>query len=212
MNKSACIKVMIVDDHPIVRSGLGTMLQAFDDLELVGEASSGKIALARFRDMTPDVILMDMVMPQMDGLETTRAILDLCPDVKIIMLTSFTKDDMVQDALEAGATSYLLKDSSIDKLAEAIRLAHAGKPTLSPEATQALVKSKTGPLKIDPDLSDREKEVLSLVAEGLSNEQIAHELVISSATVRHHVSACISKLGAANRTEAAVMAVKHKLV
>ena len=212
MNKTALIKVMIVDDHPIVRSGLGSMLRAFDDLELVGVASSGEIALARCQESTPDVILMDMVMPGMDGLETTRAVLDQYPSVKIIMLTSFTKDNMVQDALQAGATSYILKDSSIDQLAEAIRSAYAGQPTLSPEATRSLVKSKTGPLNIDPDLSDREKEVLTLVAEGLSNEKIAHQLVISSATVRHHVSACISKLGATNRTQAAVLAIKHNLI
>lgn len=213
MNKTARIKVMIVDDHPVVRSGLGTMLQAFDDLELVGEASSGEKALARCQDSTPDVLLMDMVMPGMDGLETTRAVLDRYPTVKIIMLTSFTKENMVQDALEAGATSYILKDSSIDQLAEAIRLAHTGQPTLSPDATRSLIKTKTGSLKrIDPGLSAREKQVLALVAEGLSNEQIADQLVISHPTVRHHVSACISKLGAANRTEAAVLAVKHKLI
>ena len=213
MNKEERIKVLIVDDHPVVRSGLATMLMAFDDLELVGEASSGEIALARCQDSLPDVILMDMVMPEMDGLESTRAVLDQYPSVKIVILTSFTKEDMVEDALEAGATSYIMKNSSIDELAEVIRLAHAGQPTLSPEATLSLVKSKTGSLKeIDPALSIREKEVLALVAEGMSNEKIAHELVISSATVRHHVSACISKLGATNRTQAAVLAVKYKLI
>jgi len=213
MNKTERIRVMIVDDHPVVRSGLATMLLAFDDLELIGEASGGKMALAKCQDSTPDVILMDMLMPGMDGLETTRAILDRYPAVKIIMLTSFTKENMVQDALEAGATSYILKDAPIDKLAEAIRMAHIGQPTLSPEATSSLIKSKTGPLESpDPGLSTREEQVLALVAEGLSNEEIADQLVISHATVRHHVSACISKLGAANRTEAAVLAVKLKIV
>ena len=212
MNKMERIKVMIVDDHPVVRSGLGTMLLAFDDLELVAEASSGSLALAKCQQVLPDVILMDMVMPGMDGLETTRALLDRYPSVKIVMLTSFIKDSMVQDALEAGATSYILKDTSIDQLAEAIRLASADQPTLSPEATRSLVKSKTGTLGFDPDLTPREKQVLALVAEGYSNEAIAHHLVISSATVRHHVSACISKLGVKNRTHAASLAVKHKLI
>jgi NarL family two-component system response regulator LiaR len=182
MPKAERIKVMIVDDHPIVRSGLVTMLLAFDDLELVGEASSGNKALA------------------------------LCQQVKIIILTSFTKDNMVQDALEAGATSYLLKDSSIDQLAEAIRSAYTGQPTLSPEATRALVNSKSGPQSFEPDLTRREKQVLALIVEGLSNEEIADQLVISHATARHHVSACISKLGVKNRTQAASLAIKHKLI
>ena len=212
MPKAERIKVMIVDDHPIVRSGLVTMLLAFDDLELVSEASSGSIALALCQQELPDVILMDMVMPEMDGLETTRKVLELCPSVKIIILTSFTKDTMVQDALEAGATSYLLKDSSIDQLAEAIRAANTGQPTLSPEATRALVKSKSDPRSFDPDLTAREKQVLALIVEGLSNEEIADRLVISHATARHHVSACISKLGVKNRTQAASLALKHKLI
>ncbi len=206
------IKVMLVDDHPIVRSGLATMLLAFDDLELVGEASSGDKALVLWQQELPDVILMDMVMPGMDGLETTRKVLEQYPSVKIIILTSFTKDTMVQDALEAGATSYLLKDSSIDQLAEAIRAANTGQPTLSPEATRALVDSKSGPLSFDPDLTAREKQVLALIVEGLSNEEIADQLVISHATARHHVSACISKLGVKNRTQAASLTLKHKLI
>ena len=206
------IKVMIVDDHPIVRSGLATMLVAFDDLELVGEASSGSKALALCQQELPDVILTDMVMPGMDGLETTRKVLEQYPSVKIIILTSFTKDTMVQDALQAGATSYLLKDSSIDQLAEAIRAAYTGQPTLSSEATRALVNSKSGPPSFEPGLTAREKQVLALIVEGLSNEEIADRLVISHATARHHVSACISKLGVKNRTQAASLAVKHKLI
>ena len=213
MNKTARIKVMIVDDHPIVRSGLGSMLRAFDDLELVGVASSGEIALAKCQESTPDVILMDMVMPGMDGVETTQAVLDQYPTVNIVVLTSFAKDDMVQQALEAGATSYVLKETSIDKLAEAIRAAHAGQPTLSPEATRSLIKTKTGSFKtVDPGLTSRERQVLALIVEGLSNEEIADQLVISHATVRHHVSACIGKLGATNRTQAAVLAIKHNLI
>jgi len=213
MPKAERIKVMIVDDHPIVRSGLVTMLLAFDDLELVSEASSGSIALALCQQELPDVILMDMVMPEMDGLETTRKVLEQYPSVKIIILTSFTTDNMVQDALQAGATSYLLKDSSIDLLAEAIRSAFTGQPTLSPEATRSLINSKVDPSKeFDPGLSTREKEVLALIVEGLSNEEIAEQLTISQATARHHVSACISKLGVKNRTQAASLALKNELI
>lgn len=212
MDNTKRIKVMIVDDHPVVRSGMATMLLAFDDLELIGEASSGNSALAKCQQGLPDVILMDIMMPGMDGLETTRAILERYPSVKIIMLTSFTKENMVQDALNAGAIGYILKSVTIDLMAEAIRSAVAGQPILSPEATLSLVKSKTGPLELKPDLTAREKQVLGLMVEGLSNEEIANRLVISQATARHHVSACIRKLGAANRTDAAVIAVKHKLV
>lgn len=131
MHKAERIKVMIVDDHPVVRSGMATMLLAFDDLELIGEAASGSAALAKCQQEVPDVVLMDMMMPGMDGLETTRAILERFPSVKIIMLTSFTEENMVQDALEAGVIGYILKDASIDQLAEAIRSAYAGQPTLS---------------------------------------------------------------------------------
>ena len=213
MNEMKRIQVMVVDDHPIVRSGLSTMLVAFEDFELVGEAANGKMALAKCKEIIPDVILVDMVMPEMDGLETTRTVLQLYPSVKVIMLTSFSEENMVQNALEAGATSYLLKDSPIDKLAEAIRLAYAGQATLSPAATRSLIKTSTRPLKKPGgDLTDREKQVLSLVVDGLSNEEIAERLMISPATTRHHVSACISKVGAANRTQAAVIAVKHDLI
>ena len=206
------IKVMIVDDHPIVRDGLKSMLLAFDDLQLVGEAGDGNEALTQCGQTQPDVILMDMVMPGMDGIAATRAILELCPQKKIIMLTSFVEDSAVQNALEAGATGYLLKNVAINTLADAIRSAYAGQPVLSPEATTALIRGKTGPLKPGRDLTEREREVLALIVQGLSNEEIAERLVISHATARHHVSACLQKLGAANRAQAAVLATKHHLV
>ena len=213
MNEHVPIKVMIVDDHPVVRSGLTAMFHAFADLQLIGEAASGYEALAKCQQTLPDVILMDMMMPGMDGIEVTRAILEQHPSVKIIILTSFAEEDMVQDALKAGATSYLLKNAPIDQLADAIRLAYSGQPTLSPEATVSLIKTQTKPLnKIGSNLTKREKQVLSLLIEGLSNEEIANKLMISHATVRHHVSACISKVGATNRTQAAVLAVKHNLI
>jgi two-component system, NarL family, response regulator LiaR len=206
------IKVMIVDDHPIVRGGLKKMLPVFDDLELTGEAENGQAALACLHQNVPDVILMDILMPVMNGILATRAILAQYPQVKIIMLTSFPTDDLIQEALEAGAIGYLLKNAPIDMIAGAIRSAYAGQSTLAPEATNALVRSRAFPPKPGSDLSKRELEVLALIAEGLSNEEIAERLVISPSTARQHVSACILKLGASNRAQAAALAVKHGLV
>jgi NarL family two-component system response regulator LiaR len=211
MHESKPIKVMIVDDHPVVRTGLITMLDAFDDLELIGEASSGAETLAKCQESLPDVILMDILMPDMDGVDTTIAVLDQYPDTKIVVLTSFPEEDLVRKALEAGAVGYLLKNASIDTLAEAIRSASVGQTTLAPEATEALIQVRTGHQQPGHDLSERERQVLTLIVEGLENSEIAEQLSISSATVKHHVSACISKLGAANRTQAAALAVEHQI-
>ena len=212
MTEQTAIKVMVVDDHPVVRDGLKNMFLVFDDLELSGEAEGGDKALALCQEATPDVILMDILMPGMDGIQATHAILEQYPQVKIIILTSYPEDDLVQNSLEAGAIGYVLKNASIDDLADAIRAAYSGMPTLAPEATRALIHAKTGPAKPGGDLSPREIEVLALIAQGLSNEEIAERLVISPATARHHVSACIQKLDAANRAEAAALAVKNGLI
>jgi NarL family two-component system response regulator LiaR len=212
MNEDKPIKVMIVDDHPVVRNGLKAMLLAINDMELAGEAGSGRETLARCRKSLPDVILMDMVMPGMDGVETTRAVLDQYPEVKIIILTSFPEEDLVQKAIAAGASGYLFKDTAIDTLPGAIRAVYAGQSTFSPEATQALIQAKTAPPKLGQDLSTRQREVLALLVDGLSNDEIAGRLVISPFTVKNHVKACMSKLGAANRAQAAALAVKHRLV
>jgi NarL family two-component system response regulator LiaR len=206
------IKVMIVDDHPIVRDGLKNVLLVFDDMELIGEAENGSAALAFCQQHCPDVILMDILMPGMDGISATRGIVKQFPQVKIVMLTSYQEQDLVQKSLEAGAMGYMLKNAPIDTLADAVRSAYAGQPTLAPEATMALIRLKTGPLKPGSDLSKRELEVLALIVTGKTNEEIADRLVISTATARHHVSACLQKLGAANRAEAASLAVKHGLV
>ncbi len=211
MADSNPIKVLVVDDHPVVRDGLKNMLLAFDDLELIGDAENGEAALAFCQEKTPDVILMDIIMPVMDGVQATRAILRQCSQVKIIVLTSFAKEDLVQQSLDAGAIGYLLKNAPIDALADAIRAAYSGQPTLAPEATKALVHTKKTP-RPGSDLSDRELEVLCLIVEGLSNREIAARLAISPATARHHVSACIQKLDAANRTQAASIALQHDLV
>ena len=212
MTELRLIRVMIVDDHPIVRDGLKNMLLAFDDLKLVGEAGDGNQALAHCGQVQPDVILMDMVMPGMDGIAATRAVLAHCPQMKVIMLTSFVEDKLVQNALEAGASGYLLKNAPINTLADAIRSVYAGQSVLSPEATSALIHTKTGPHQPGKDLTAREREVLALIVQGLNNEEIAERLVISTATARHHVSACLQKLGAANRAQAAALATKHHLV
>jgi NarL family two-component system response regulator LiaR len=206
------IRVMLVDDHPIVRDGLKNMLLAFDDLALAGEAENGRAALQACLELLPDVILMDILMPEMDGIQATRAILERCPQVKIIILTSYPEDNLVQQALQAGASGYLLKNAAIDALAGAVRFAYAGQTALAPEARRALGRREADEGRPGSTLSNREKQVLALVAEGLSNEEIAARLVISPATARHHVSACIQKLGAANRAQAAALAIKNNLV
>ncbi len=206
------VRVMIVDDHAVVRSGLSTFLMAYDDLEFVGDASGGLEAVRKCPDLRPDVVLMDLVMPEVDGSEATRLIRQACPHVQVIALTSYKEEELVQGALKAGAIGYLLKNVSADELANAIRAAYAGRPTLAPEAAEVLIRATTHPAEPDPGLTERELEILQLMVDGLSNPEIAKKLFVSRSTVKFHVSNILMKLGAASRTEAASMAIHGRLV
>lgn len=206
------IRVMVVDDHAMVRRGLATFLKVFDDLQLAGEAESGEAAIQLCAEVRPDVILMDMILPTMDGATVTRAIRQRFPQVQVIALTSFKEGDLIKNALEAGALGYLLKDVSADDLALAIRAAHAGRATLSPDVTQVIVHAAGQPPKPGLDLTERERVVLALMVEGLNNTQIAGRLVVSPSTIKSHVSSILAKLGVSSRTEAVTLALRHGLV
>ena len=206
------IRVMLVDDHTMVRRGLATFLMVFDDLTLAGEAESGEAAIQLCAQVLPDVILMDMVMPDMDGATATRLIRLQFPQVQVIALTSFKEGKLIKNALEAGAIGYLLKDVSADELAQAIRAAHSGRATLSPEAAQVLIEIANQSPAPGLDLTEREREVLTLMIEGLNNTQIAGRLTISPSTIKSHVSNILSKLGVASRTEAVTLALRNHIV
>lgn len=213
MSGTDVIRVLSIDDHEIMRGGIRYLLLAIDDIELVGEARSGEEGLHQCEELHPDVILMDMRMPGMDGIQTTRLILDRFPDMKILALTSFEEEELIQQVVQAGAIGYLQKGISLDELAAAIRSAHAGKPTLSPEAFNVLVQGSSPP-QPHPEfkLSSRELQVIELLVQGLSNLEIADRLVIAEATVKFHVSNILKKLEASNRTEAAALAIQYDLV
>lgn len=213
-SKQAPIRVMLVDDHKVVRSGLTALLYAYDDFELVGEAEDGEEAVQRCAQVQPDVILMDLLMPRMDGPTATRAIRERYPNIQILVLTSFKEDNLVHDALQAGAVGYLLKNVTPDELANAIRAAYRGRRTLAPEAAEALIQMATHqevPL-LGHDLTEREREVLDLMVKGLDNNEIAERLIVSRSTVKFHVSNILSKLLVTSRTEAVVVAIQHHLV
>ncbi len=212
MNAFKPIRVLITDDHAVVRSGLGAFMLAYGDLQLVGEARNGLEALDLCGKVHPDVVLMDLMMPIMDGPTATRAIRERYPHIQVIALTSFKEDEMVQQALEAGAIGYLLKNVSIEELSEAIRNAYAGRPTLAPEAAQALISVATQPRKHIFELTTREQEILELMVTGATNRDIAEGLFVSESTVKFHVSNILSKLGVTSRTEAVSMALQEGLV
>jgi two-component system, NarL family, response regulator LiaR len=210
------ISVLIVDDHPIVRQGLRTLLELQDDISVAGEAVNGKIAVDLTIHLKPDVVLMDLLMPEMDGIEATREICALGQGTRVIALTSFVEDDKVILAIQAGAVSFLLKDVSPDDLIEAIRAVYHGEARLHPTVVRKLmnqVASQPGtPQRIAPDLTGRELDVLRLVAEGMSNREIADQLVISEKTVKTHISNLLSKLSVEDRTRLAIYAIKKGLV
>jgi len=206
------IRVLIVDDHAMVRKGLVTFLKNEADLEVVGEACDGREAIEYCQDDQPDVLLMDLVMPELGGVAATRTIHQRWPHVQVIALTSFQEKELVQDALQAGAISYLLKNVSGEELVEAIRQAQRGRPTLAPEAVQALIQPPTELENMAADLTRREQEVLALLVKGMSNQEIAERLFISRATVKVHVSSILSKLRVASRAEAISLAIQNKLV
>lgn len=212
MIPSQPIRVMLVDDHTMVRRGLATFLKVYDDLELVGEAADGEAAVQLCGRILPDVVLMDMVMPDMDGVTATEKIRQQFPTVQVIALTSFKEEKLVQDALQAGAISYLLKDVSAANLAQAIRDAHTGQSTLSPEAAQVLIQATIQPPPLGHDLTEREQAVLVWMVTGLNNSEIAEKLGVSPSTIKSHVSHILSKLDVTSRTEAVALAVRYHLV
>ena len=206
------IRVILVDDHPVVRNGIGLFLETCEDISCVAQADSGRRAIQLCDELAPDVVLMDVVMPNMDGIEATRIIRKEHPEIQIIALTSFENEDSVPAMIDAGAIGYLLKNVAVDEIADAIRRAYTGKGTLSPEASQALVRSVTKPKPPGHDLTERELEVLALIIKGLNNTEIGEQLFISTSTVKNHVSNILAKLDAVTRSEAAALAVQYELV
>lgn len=206
------IRILLVDDHTMVRRGLATFLAVFDDLILAGEAENGEEAIQRCAELLPDVVLMDMVMPGMDGVSATLAIRQQFPQVQVLALTSFKEGGLIQKALESGAIGYLLKNVCSDDLAQAIRAAHVGRTTLSPDVAQVIVHDAGQPHSPGFDLTERERTVLALMTEGLNNTQIAGKLTVSPSTIKSHVSNILSKLGVASRTEAVTLALRQGLV
>ena len=205
------ISVLIADDHPFVRHGLRTYLETLDDLEVVGEASDGAEAVELSGSLLPDVVLMDLVMPELDGVEATRRIKAASPATKVIVLTSFDDDEKVFPAIKAGAAGYLLKDVHPAELAKAVRRASRGEALLAPSVAARLMQEVSGGRPPDAGLTERELEVLRLIARGMSNKLIAHELVVSEKTVKTHVSNILAKLHLADRTQAALYAVREGL-
>ncbi|MGI6366755.1 MAG: response regulator [Anaerolineae bacterium] len=212
MTEQDKIRVLVADDHAILRGGLAAFLRAVDGMELVGEASNGEEAVQLARQLLPDVVLMDLKMPVMDGVEATRQIRASCPHTQVVALTSFIDDELVPRALQAGAIGYLIKNVSQQELDTALRRAAAGQSVLSPEATQALIDSAARVTPVIEALTPREEQVLALMVEGLTNLQIGKRLGITESTTKSHVSTIIAKLGVASRTEAVALALRHGLV
>jgi len=212
VNEQKPIRVMIVDDHRIVRDGLNMLLSIYDDLVVVADVGDGEKAIQLCARVEPDVILMDIEMPNMDGPTATARIHELYPNIKIVALTSFLEVDLIQKMLKSGADGYLLKDVSAEELAEAIRASYQGRSMIDSTAAKILAQTLRQPLPLGHDLTEREREVLALLITGKTNKEIADELIISPMTVRGYVSNILSKLGASNRTEATALAIENKLI
>jgi NarL family two-component system response regulator LiaR len=206
------IRVLIADDHLMVRSGVAMFLNALPDIELVGQAANGQEAVSLCQSLDPQVVLMDLMMPEMDGVEATHCILEIKPHIRIIALTSFKEDNLIYAAIKAGVVGYLLKDCTIEELAGAIRDARAGRTAISQEMMRAALRVAETPAAPHYHLSERERGVLQLIARGLSNRQIAGELTLSESTIKFHISNILSKLSVATRAEAVALAMQHKLV
>lgn len=208
------IKVVFVDDHEMVRIGVSSYLSAQPDIEVVGEADNGRAGVDMALSLRPDIILMDLVMKEMDGIEATRQIIEQWPEAKIIIVTSFLDDEKVYPALEAGATSYMLKTSKASEIANAVRATYAGQPVLEPEVTGKMMMKMRQKNTLLPheELTEREMEVLKLIAEGKTNQEIADELFIALKTVKTHVSNILSKLQVQDRTQAVIYAFRHSIV
>lgn len=212
MGEGSTIRVLIADDHDLLRNGLAVFINTCSDLELVGEAASGQEAVALCEALQPDVVLMDLVMPEMNGVEATSVIRERFPSTHVIALTSFDNEEMVQSAIQAGAISYLLKNVSVEDLAAAIRAAYEGKSTLAREAAQALVSATHRPTADNFRLTGREREVLAMLIKGMTNVEIAGQLSISHSTAKKHVSNILAKLQTSSRTEAVAIAVQNRLI
>jgi two-component system, NarL family, response regulator LiaR len=208
------IKVVFVDDHEMVRIGVSSYLSAQPDIKVIGEADNGKTGVEMALELRPDIILMDLVMKEMDGIEATRQIIEKWPEAKIIIVTSFLDDEKVYPALEAGATSYMLKTSKASEIANAVRVTFSGQPVLEPEVTGKMMMKMRQKNNVEPheELTEREMEVLMLIAEGKTNQEIADELFIALKTVKTHVSNILSKLQVQDRTQAVIYAFRHSIV
>lgn len=211
MSEPMPIRILLVDDHDMIRRGLAVFLLAYDDLVMVGEAANGQEALEKCAQLQPDVILMDLMMPVMDGVAATRAVRERYPATQVIALTSFSEEKLVEASLQAGAVGFLYKNASVDELAAAIRAARVGQPTLAPEATRVLIRKTMQPSTLGQDLTNREREILKLLVDGRSNPEIAEQLNLSRSTVKTHVSHIIEKLGATSRVEVVTIAIRHNL-
>ena len=206
------IKVLIVDDHPLVRQGINALLDIYDDIEVTGEAENGREAMEMCKKFKPDIVLMDLIMPEINGVEATREILKDWPSIKVVILTSYIDKKLIEDSLRVGAIGYVLKNISGDDLVEIIRNADKGKSTLSSEASDFLISNLKSPPSTEYQLTSQENKIMACLVEGLSNKKIAQKLVLSLSTVKFHVGNILNKLGASSRTEAVLIALKDKMV